>query len=60
MFTTFRLLNVSAMDLFLITIPSPNLLQPSLVACYAPSDSPEPLYISTHVVVVANIAVAES
>ena len=60
MFATFRLFDVSAMDLFLIIIPLPNLLRPSLVACHAPSDLPDRLYTSTHVVVVADIAVAES
>ena len=34
--------------------------RPILVARYAPSDAPELLYTSTHVVVVAHIAVAES
>ena len=56
----FRLLNIPTMDLYLITIPSPNLLRPSLVAYYTLSDSAEPLYTSTYVVVVAHIAVAES
>ena len=42
----FRLSNIPTMDLFLITILSPNPYRPTLVAHDAPSEAPKPLFTS--------------
>ena len=43
-FDFFQLLNIPAIDLFLLTIPLPNLDRPTLVPRYAPYEVPEPLF----------------
>ncbi len=45
-FQTFRLFNLPTMDLPFSPFPHPNFNRPSLVASYALSDAPEPLFTS--------------